>query len=109
MGDWTFLTNHANVLLCMAREPDTRLRHIAECIGITERATHRIVCDLIEAGYLTKHRLGRRSYYEVNIDAPLRDPCQADRHVSDLFQALLRAERGERPEAATSDTLTAST
>jgi DNA-binding transcriptional regulator PaaX len=101
VSEWAFLTNHANVLLCVAREPDTRLRHIAERIGISERATHRIVCDLIEAGYLTKHRLGRRSYYEVHADAPLRDPCQGDRQVADLFQALLPAERTE-PQALTS-------
>jgi hypothetical protein len=93
MSEWAFLTNHANVLLCVAREPDTRIRHIAERVGITERATHRIICDLIEAGYLTKHRLGRRSYYEVHVDAPLRDPLDGDRRVGDLFQALLRTER----------------
>jgi DNA-binding IclR family transcriptional regulator len=97
--EWGFLTNHANVLLCVAREPDTRLRHIAECVGITERATHRIVCDLIEAGYLTKHRLGRRSFYEVHVDAPLRE-LEGDCQVGDLFQPLLRAQRGA-PETLT--------
>lgn len=90
MSEWAFLTNHANVLLCVAREPDTRLRHIAGCVGITERATHRIVSDLIEAGYLTKHRLGRRSYYEVHPELPLRAPLEGDHQVGELFRALLR-------------------
>ncbi len=104
MSEWGFLTNHANVLLCVAREPDTRLRHIAECVGITERATHRIVCDLIEGGYLTKHRLGRRSYYEVHVDAPLRDPLDVDHRVGDLFQALLPTERAASRQLTSSPT-----
>lgn len=90
MAHWAFLTNHAHVLLCVAREPDTRLRHIAECVGITERATHRIVTDLIDAGYLTRHRLGRRSYYEVHPELPLRDPLEGDHQVGELFGPLLR-------------------
>lgn len=88
MGEWTFLTNHAQVLVCIARDPDTRLRHIAERVGLTERATHRIVCDLIDGGYLTRHRLGRRSFYEVHADAPLRDPMAGDSDFADLFRAL---------------------
>ncbi|HEX2274429.1 MAG TPA: ArsR family transcriptional regulator [Acidimicrobiales bacterium] len=104
MSEWTFLTNHANVLLCVAREPDTRLRHIADCVGITERATHRIICDLIEAGYLTKHRLGRRSYYEVHVDAPLRDPLDSNHQVGDLFQALLRNGRTRTEQLTPSST-----
>ncbi len=90
MAQWAFLTNHAHVLLCVAREPDTRLRHIAECVGITERATHRIITDLIEGGYLTRHRLGRRSYYEVHAELPLRAPLEGDHQVGELFAAMLR-------------------
>ncbi|MGI8808626.1 MAG: helix-turn-helix domain-containing protein [Acidimicrobiales bacterium] len=90
MAEWAFLTNHAHVLLCVAREPDTRLRHIAECVGITERATHRIMTDLIEAGYLTKHRLGRRSYYEVHPELPLGVPFEGDYQVGELFGIFLR-------------------
>ena len=96
MADWAFLTNHAHVLLCVAREPDTRLRHIAECVGITERATHRIISDLVEAGYLTRHRLGRRSYYEVHPELPLRHALVADHRVGDIFQPLLRQGRPAR-------------
>ena len=90
VAHWAFLTNHAHVLLCVAREPDTRLRHIAECVGITERATHRIVSDLTDAGYLTRHRLGRRSFYEVHPELPLRAPLEGDVQVGELFGALLR-------------------
>ena len=99
MAEWEFLTNHAHVLLCVAREPDTRLRHIAECVGITERATHRIICDLVEAGYLTKHRLGRRSYYEVHPDLPLRHPLEGEHRVGEIFGPLLRQVRPKGPTA----------
>lgn len=99
MAQWAFLTNHAHVLLCVAREPDTRLRHIAECVGITERATHRIITDLIDAGYLTRHRLGRRSYYEVHTELPVRIPLESDVPVGEVFASLLR--RPPAPGAAT--------
>lgn len=94
MAEWAFLTNHALVLVCIAREPDTRIRHIADCVGITERATHRIVSELIEEGYLTRHRLGRRSFYEVHVEKPLRDPLVGDRTVGDAFRAFLQANPG---------------
>lgn len=90
MAEWEFLTNHAHVLLCVAREPDTRLRHIAECVGITERATHRIISDLVTGGYLTRHRLGRRSYYEVHPDLPLRHPLEDGLAIGEVFAPLLR-------------------
>ena len=90
VAHWAFLTNHAHVLLCVARDPDTRLRHIADCVGITERATHRIITDLIEGGYLTRHRLGRRSFYEVHPELPLRVPLEGDVQVGELFASLLR-------------------
>lgn len=89
MSEWGFLTNHTHVLLAIARDPDTRLRHIADCVGITERATHRIVTDLIDAGYLTRHRLGRRSFYEVHADLPLRDAA-GDHRIGEVFRPLLR-------------------
>ena len=92
MPQWEFLTNHAHVLLCVAREPDTRLRHIADCVGITERATHRIISDLVEAGYLTRHRLGRRSYYEVHPELPLRHPLEGTHQVAEVFGPLLRPD-----------------
>ena len=99
MSEWTFLTNHAHVLLCVVQESDNRLRRIAECVGITERATHRIIADLVEAGYLTKHRLGRQSYYEVHAEMPLRHPLEGEAQVGDLLRPLRRREPLPAPAA----------
>lgn len=99
VSDWGFLTNHAHVLLCVTKESDTRLRHIADCVGITERATHRIVCDLVETGYLTKHRVGRRSYYEVNLELPLRHSLERDHQLGDLLGPFLEAGRADSSRA----------
>lgn len=85
---WTFLTNHARVLLCLADEPDLRLREAAERIGITERAVQRIVTDLEEAGIVTRTREGRRNTYAVNPEARLRHPSDAHRTVGELLELL---------------------
>jgi len=82
MADWKFITNHAQVLLCVAHDPEIRLREIAEACGITERATHRIIADLEQAGYISRERVGRRNRYEFHPDAPMRNP--------QLGHALLR-------------------
>ena len=87
-GNWTFLTNHARVLACVARRPEMRMRDVADCVGITERATHRIVCELEEAGYLTRRRVGSHNAYEVHPDRPLRHPMDGERTVGDLLEAL---------------------
>ena len=97
MAEWTFLTNHALVLVTIAREPDTRMRHVADRVGITERAAHRIVSELIEAGYLTRHRLGRRSFYEVHVDQPLRHPLGGDLRIGEAFRAFLQHVPREIP------------
>ena len=89
MADWTFLTNHGYVLLCVARDPGMRLRDIAQCVGITERAAHRIVCDLEEAGYLTRHRDGSRNSYELHPDQPLRHGLERQLPVGAVLSALL--------------------
>ncbi len=86
---WTFLTNHARVLLCLADEPNLRLREVAEQIGITERAVQRIVTDLEDAGIVTRTREGRRNTYTINEDAPFRHPNEAQSTVSDLLRVLL--------------------
>src|ERR1041384_8256730 len=78
---WTFLTRHAQVLLCIADDPGIRLRDVGERIGITERAAHRIVGDLVAAGYLSRERRGRRNHYTVRLQAPLPDPIARDQHV----------------------------
>ena len=87
---WTFLTNHTRVLLCLAGEPDLRLREAAERIGITERAVQRIVTDLEDAGVITRTREGRRNTYSIDEDALLRHPSDAHATVGGLLHALRR-------------------
>jgi DNA-binding IclR family transcriptional regulator len=82
------LTNHAHVLLCVARDPEMRLRDIADCVGVTERAAHRIVCELEHAGYLTRRREGRRSVYSVHADRELPHALEAGARVRDLLDAV---------------------
>ncbi len=86
---WTFLTNHARVLLCLAEEPDLRLREAAGRIGITERAVQRIVTDLEEAGIVTRTREGRRNHYTISEDARLRHPSDAGITVGDFLRLRL--------------------
>ena len=88
MSEWTFLTNHAIVLLCLAADSSQRLRDVAVAVGITERAAQRIVADLEEAGYLTRTRVGRRNRYELHSDLPMRHPAQRHRQVGDLIALL---------------------
>ena len=85
---WTFLTNHAQVLVCIAQDPGVRLRDIGERIGITERAAHRIVTELADAGYITRQRAGRRNYYSINTAFPLPDPVARERNVGELLAIL---------------------
>ncbi|NLT55834.1 MAG: winged helix-turn-helix transcriptional regulator [Actinomycetales bacterium] len=85
---WTFLTNHALVLLCVAEDPGSRLRDIADRVGITERAIQAIVADLVAAGYLDRERVGRRNHYRVDPGRRLRHPLQAGHDVGELVAAL---------------------
>jgi hypothetical protein len=98
--DWTFLSNHGHVLLCIAREPGIRLRDVAERVGITERAVQRIVADLDEAGFLSRAREGRRNRYEVHADRRLRHPVVAHRDLSALLDLLRSStpDESEKPE-----------
>lgn len=82
---WTLLSNHGMVLLCIAGEPTIRVRDIAGSVGITERAAQRIVGELIEGGYLSRRREGRRNVYEVHREAPLRHPAWGEREVRHLL------------------------
>ena len=77
MSSWTFLSHHAQVLLCIARDPDVRLREIATAVGITERAVQAIVNDLVAEGYVDRTRVGRRNHYAVHPDVPLRHSAPA--------------------------------
>jgi DNA-binding MarR family transcriptional regulator len=87
-GTWGFLTNHAHVLLCIARDPKSRARDIAEQVGITERATQRILADLIGEGYVTRTKVGRRNHYTINPGGHLRHPLFRDLSVGPLIEAL---------------------
>lgn len=86
---WDFLTNHAHVLLCVADDPGIRLRDIASAVGITERAAHKILSDLVEEGYVTRKRDGRRNHYRVMPELPLRHPLVQKQEVGNLLQVLL--------------------
>ena len=95
---WTFLTNHAQVLLCIANDPDIRLRDVAATVGITERAAQRIVVDLAEAGFLERERRGRRNRYVIHEKAKMRHPAQEGYEIGELLD-LLHKVRGSRDGA----------
>jgi len=85
---WTFLTNHAQVLLCLAEDPDIRLRDVAERVGITERAAQRILAELVEAGYVRATRVGRRNRYTVDRAHAMRHSAQFGYEIGALLGAL---------------------
>ncbi len=85
---WSFLTNHARVLICVAADPDIRLRELGAAVGITERAAHRIVGELAEAGYVSRTRSGRRNRYTVQDHLPLPDPLARGQRVGDLLEIV---------------------
>jgi DNA-binding transcriptional ArsR family regulator len=86
---WTFFSNYARVLTCIAQEPEIRLRDLAERIGITRRAVLRIIDDLEEAGYLSRIREGRRNRYEIHTEVPLRHPIYADCSIGGILDLFL--------------------
>jgi DNA-binding IclR family transcriptional regulator len=96
MGDWSFLTNHAQVLVCIARDPEVRLRDIASRLGITERTAFGIVTDLQEAGYVAKAKSGRRNHYEVRAHLPLRATLTVERTVGEVLDLLVHADAERR-------------
>ena len=85
---WSFLTNHARVLLCIAQDPGIRLREIGEGVGITERAAHRIVAELAASGYILRTRDGRRSHYKIQSNLPLPDSLARGKRVGHLLTIL---------------------
>ncbi|MCA9581824.1 MAG: winged helix-turn-helix transcriptional regulator [Myxococcales bacterium] len=95
-ASWTFLSNHAHVLVCLARDPDTRLRDVADEVGITERGVFKIVTDLEEGGVITRLREGRRNHYEIDTAVTLRHPLEAHRTVGSLLETLLRPGEAKR-------------
>ena len=88
VANWTFLTNHARVLLCIAHDPGARLRDIAASAGITERSAYGIVTDLASAGYIVKHKDGRRNRYQIQAHLPLPEPTRRERTVGEVLALL---------------------
>ena len=96
VSNWTFLTNHAHVLLCLAKDPSMIMRDIAIEVGITERAVQRIIADLDEAGYIERDRDGRCNTYRVHENSPLRHPLEGHRRIADLIEIV--SSRGKAKE-----------
>ena len=100
MESWSFLTNHARVLLRIAQDPGARLRDIAASVGITERSAYGIVTDLTAAGYVVKHKDGRRNRYQIQAHLPLPEPASQEPAIGDVLAVLLGDDaKGKRPGA----------
>jgi predicted transcriptional regulator len=97
-SNWDFLTNHAHVLMCVARDPGVRVRDIAAAVGITERAAHQILSQLVEDGYVLRERQGRRNRYQVVVGLPLRHPLVRNGEVGELLEVLIGSASGEPPD-----------
>jgi hypothetical protein len=95
-GSWTFLSNHTHVLVCLARDPEVRLRDIAARVGITERGVFRVIRELERGGVITHTRKGRRNHYAINLSAPLRHELESARSVGSLLGLLLEPAEAER-------------
>jgi len=95
---WTFLTNHTQVLLRVAQDPNVRLRDVAEHIGITERAVQRIVSDLTDAGFLERTRVGRRNHYVIKRERAMRHPAQLGHDIGALLDLLELEEPARRED-----------
>lgn len=90
--EWNFLTNHGRTLLCVAHDPDARLRDIAATLDITERRAFAIVNDLTEAGYITKERVGRRNRYVVHRHLPMPEAIERGRAIGEVLELLVGAD-----------------
>ena len=88
MANWSFLTSHARVLMCIAHDPGARLRDIAAGLGITERSAYGIVTELAEAGYVVKQKDGRRNRYQIQAHLPLPEPASRERTVGEVLALL---------------------
>ncbi|WP_186629810.1 winged helix-turn-helix domain-containing protein [Rhodococcus sp. BP22] len=102
MAEWTFFTNHAHALFCIARDPDIRVRDVAQNVGITERAAQGIVSDLVDAGYLDRIRDGRRNSYRVRDDRPMRHPVERGHNIGEILNVLLSPSGTDVPATAES-------
>jgi hypothetical protein len=88
MADWNVLSNHGLALLCIARDRDIRMRDIGDMIGVTERAAHRIVRDLVEAGFVKRERAGTRNHYEIQPETPMDHPMLEDHWIGEIVAVL---------------------
>jgi len=100
MATWTFLSNHAHVLLLICQDKDLRMRDIAQKVNVTERAVQRIVHDLVEGGYLEVSKEGRCNHYEPNLDAHLRHPLESGTTIRDLLGSVSLDELGSEARSA---------
>jgi predicted transcriptional regulator len=89
VSDWSFLTNHARALLCIAHDPGTRLRDLAASLEITERTAYGLIVDLIEAGYVVKEKTGRRNRYHIQEHLPLRESISRERTIGEVLDLLV--------------------
>jgi len=92
VADWSFLTNHARVLLCIAHDPGVRLRDIAARTGVSERTAYGIVTDVTEAGYVVKHKDGRRNRYQIQAHLPLPETDSRERTIGEILALLAGAD-----------------
>jgi hypothetical protein len=97
MESWSFLTNHARVLLCIAHDPRARLRDIAASLDITDRSVYGIVTDLTVAGYVVKHRDGRRSLYQIQAHLPLPEPASKEPAIGEVLALLMDSRARQQP------------
>jgi MarR family len=97
---WSFLTNHARVLLCIAHDPGARLRDIAASLGITERSVYGIVTDLTAAGYVVKQRDGRRNLYQIQAHLPLPEPASQEPAIGEVLALLIGSRARQQPSEA---------
>ena len=91
MADWQMLSTHGRVLVALTRDPDARLRDIADATDLTERTVHRVVTDLVDGGYVVRRREGRRNRYRVQPETPLQDPLLGEQWVGELLVVLTGA------------------
>jgi len=103
---WTFLTNHGHVLVCIANDPGVRGKDIAVRVGITERAAQAIIADLVNGGYVTRTKIGRRNHYEINSERPLRHPVEQPHSIGELLELVagIGVERQNQPVSQTFQT-----
>ncbi len=87
-GSWTFLTNHSHVLICLMRDPELRLRDVAELVGITDRAVSKVIGELEAGGYLERTRVGRRNRYEIHTGRPMRHRVERGHQVRELLEVM---------------------